>query len=482
MSSSSHHSHGETAPVAGASEAPWQSHYYALVAHPSDTRLLLLAAPGRAAGETGEGTWTLPGWPVGEERWYEFAAALNVQTREVLGARTAVLRLTRRESDEASHRIESVCALEVLTPDWQPPADARWATASELPSLMTSQRPAGEAPLVDLTAEAVAYLRERETGDVPAERTPWAFPGWFTDASHWMEAQLRAVGRLPVGPAEQVKAWGLSGVLRMPTAEGDVYLKAPSAYFRAEIAITEALASLLPDRVPVPIAVERERGWLLLDDVGGPLRQHVPDLRERAVVLLAEMQREAVAHVPALLARGFPNRGVLRLRRELPEIARSPYVEAELSTEELARLRVAVPRLQALCDELAAAGVPETLVHGDLHGNNVGVKDGRIRFFDLTDAAISHPFLDLVTFLPRRAKEPEVRERLIEAYLAEWQRYAPAEGLRRACVVALTLGGVFQAQSYIGILDSLETAARPEMGGATGDWLRGALKRLDELE
>jgi hypothetical protein len=53
----------------------------------------------------------------------------------------------------------------------------------------------------------------------------------------------------------------------------------------------------------------------------------------------------------------------------------------------------------ALIDEAASLGIPDTLVHGDLHAGNIGLRGGRSVFFDWTDACVAQPFLDLVTFL-----------------------------------------------------------------------------------
>ena len=35
--------------------------------------------------------------------------------------------------------------------------------------------------------------------------------------------RLRAIGRSPTGPVDQVRSWCISSVLRAPTATGDVY-------------------------------------------------------------------------------------------------------------------------------------------------------------------------------------------------------------------------------------------------------------------
>ena len=40
-----------------------------------------------------------------------------------------------------------------------------------------------------------------------------------------------------------------------------------------------------------------------------------------------------------------------------------------------------------------------TLVHGDVHGANIGWKEDRLRFFDWSESCVGHPFFDLHVIL-----------------------------------------------------------------------------------
>ncbi len=74
------------------------------------------------------------------------------------------------------------------------------------------------------------------------------------------------------GDIEQphVRPW--STVLRVPTPDGDLYFKAVSAIHVFEAALTALLASLQPDRVTEVVAMDSERGWMLMRDGGSRLR------------------------------------------------------------------------------------------------------------------------------------------------------------------------------------------------------------------
>jgi Ser/Thr protein kinase RdoA (MazF antagonist) len=67
--------------------------------------------------------------------------------------------------------------------------------------------------------------------------------------------------------------------------------------------------------------------------------------------------------------------------------------------EERRRLRASVPWVREACDELAAAGLPETIQHDDLHDAQVFVRDDRYLLLDWGDACVSHPFFTLAVTL-----------------------------------------------------------------------------------
>jgi aminoglycoside phosphotransferase (APT) family kinase protein len=122
-----------------------------------------------------------------------------------------------------------------------------------------------------------------------------------------------------------------------------------------------------------------------------------------------------------------PDRRLDRLAAQaeawLPEIEATghlPGIDAAtwLSEDELAALRAAVPRLRTSCAELAGYAVPATIVHGDLHLDNVARGPAGYVFFHWTDASVAHPFLDLATirrgstFTREVGDDDDLRERL----------------------------------------------------------------------
>ncbi len=307
-----------------------------------------------------------------------------------------------------------------------------------------------------------------------------------------MEEQLARRGTPCVGSVAQLKTWGISCVLRARTTAGDVYFKAASsgALFADEPALTAALAALYPTHVPLPLAIDRARGWMLLADVGPTLDAAAggDDAAVRAGWLgtFGQLQRAAAGQVDALLAVGGVDRRLQRLAAQVEPLLGDTAALAGpdgLDGAEIARLRALGPRLRAMCGALAGYGVPQTLVHGDLHSGNIAVRDGAYLYFDWTDGCVAHPFFDLpiVRYEAERAARGEGAGEgwpgLLEGYLAAWTAYERLERLREAWALAEPLGHLHQAISYWHICASLEPGQR-DLKGELPERLRRLLGAL----
>ena len=111
----------------------------------------------------------------------------------------------------------------------------------------------------------------RATGELPRcdfadddhpLRLPWARASGVRELFGWASRHVDLTGR-PV----QRKTWNLSGLFRLPTADGPVWLKAIPAFAAAEPAAIAAFAEVDPGLVPAVLA--SAPGRLLLADVPG---------------------------------------------------------------------------------------------------------------------------------------------------------------------------------------------------------------------
>src|SRR5690606_16410049 len=143
----------------------------------------------------------------------------------------------------------AVYALENHSPAWQPSGGAAWMGRSDLADL-PFMHPEHRA-LIDAT------LAETESGQVPELREPWARPGWFEQAATWTASELARLGYTLTAPVEQVKSWGISATLRVPTTTGMVYFKVASSrpLFVHEPRLMRRLAELYPGHIPTPLSI-----------------------------------------------------------------------------------------------------------------------------------------------------------------------------------------------------------------------------------
>ncbi len=386
---------------------------------------------------------------------------------ELLGVPVTILRYADRISDASRRLLEVVYMLESPELD-ETPLGVEWAgreTLEELPLAEPEHR-----EVVD------RHLHELEQQSVPARRVPWARKGWFEEATKWIEKSLATRGRAPTGPVEQFRTWCLSCLLRVPTADGAVFFKATveSPLFVNEGWAMRGLARLFPQSVPRPLAVDKERRWMLLDDLGPELGWNSSlEVRELVHRLFALIQVSSSEHVPELLAIGCVDRRPERLVRQARELIADDDALVGLEESEVARLRALEPRLSALRRRLVSRGVPDALVHGDLHLSNVAQVNGRYLFYDWTDACVTHPFFDLIDVF--REPDDAVRARLRDAYLSVWLDYEPMDRLLELWRDAEPLAMLHHAVSYRHIVANVEPGAGQELEWALPFFLRKVL-------
>ncbi len=435
----------------------WRSRVSALAVSPDGREVLVLPT---------ERGWRLPRVEVEGYAEDDLRNAIR-SLEELLDEPVTILPYASYARDETEKVLDVVYVLERLS-SAVPPSDGRWVAPEvlgDLPFAVPEQRD-----------RAADRLRELADGIVPPKRVPWAREGWLVKATAWIDESLATRGRTRSGRVEQMRAWCLSTLLRVPTAEGTVFFKATAAspLFVDEGAVMEGLWRLFPDNVPAPIARDRERRWMLLDDLGPELGWDAPlEVREDVLRLFARMQIESAGCVDELLALGCVDRRLEWLAAEARELLEDDAAFAGLDEGEAATLRALGPKLEAMCLALAKTGVPEALVHGDLHLSNVARVDGHYVFFDWTDAAVTHPFLDVIDVVFER--DEAVRGRLRDAYLSMWLDFAPIDGLLELWAVAEPLISLNQAVSYRHILANVEPGVGGELEWALPYFLREVL-------
>jgi aminoglycoside/choline kinase family phosphotransferase len=207
--------------------------------------------------------------------------------------------------------------------------------------------------------------------------------------------------------------------IHRPTGETAVLMDAPPVH--EDIGPFLKVAGHLLDRgfaPPRPLAIDRERGLLLLEDFGddrvGPLLRREPhrerEIYEAAVDILAKLSGQpAPDDVPS-----YDDAAMSREVMLFPEFY-APAVGLEVDAP------VFLSAWRAVWgDVLRIVAHNPVLVLRDYHADNLMVLPGRteLGLLDFQDALAGHPAYDLVSLLQdaRRDVAPELEEAMIERY------------------------------------------------------------------
>jgi len=334
------------------------------------------------------------------------------------------LPLHRRFSPHATKE-EATLVVEGARPD-----DAIWVSRDELPREIFAPHPL---------------------------RVPWGFPGWLELALAWIAAHADGLHSW-----KEIKSWSLSCVIRAETGRGVVYFKATNQQpklFANETLVTQRLAERFPGRVPMPLAIDTERGWMLLTDFGPDLRtSHGDDATRLALAGYAPLQQQTLGQETELLAMGCIDRRPAHLAQEVAHLLTQEEALSTLANDERQKLLSVdwQARISVFAD------TPCGLVHGDLHTGNIASGMNGLLYFDWTDASVALPWMDLLE--PFFQKDEEATQSLLASWstpIPPWKEIAPLIALHHAV-------------SYHHIHDATEPCVQHELGANLPLFLRKA--------
>jgi hypothetical protein len=266
----------------------------------------------------------------------------------------------------------------------------------------------------------------------------------------------------PTGPIETAHQRPWSTVLRVPVRDGVVYFKACAPVQDFEPRLSARLSERWPDRVAEVLGYDVDRAWLLLADAGIPLRAfgNPPEAWLSVLPFYAELQRGEAGYATDHLAHGVPDLRAAALPERYDALLGYPL---PLERTEIERLRGFGPRFAAMCGELAAHGVPDSIQHDDLHHANVYRHEARLRVLDWGDSSVAHPFASLVVtfrFLEEINGIPPhdpLYARLRDAYLEPW-----GGDRRETFALAYRVGAFAHAIAWARQRDALPETERPD--------------------
>ena len=376
---------------------------------PRTVTLVLCDTSGRVLGQ-------LPPLP-SEVPWWPETASVVAGARERYGVEVTVLRLLDTELASQPGGRVTVLA-EVNDP--------------------------GEAPLLPW---------DGELDDSPL-RLPYARPGGPARDLAWAAEHLASAGLRAGGRPEQVRTWNLSSLWRLPLEDGTAtWLKCVPPFFAHEGAVLARLAG-----GPVPQLLAHEPGRVLMAEVPGEDQYDagLPVLLA-LVELLVGVQAQEVGHEDELLALGLPDwRGPALTTAVEDVVRRHQHALGPPERQGLGRLLDGLDRRWA---DLSACGIPDTLVHGDVHPGNSRGDGQHLVLMDWGDCGVGHPLLDQPAMLDRIAPAAVGAVRL--AWERAWRAVVPGADPGRAAELLAPVAAARQAVLYQGFLDRIEPSEHP---------------------
>jgi Phosphotransferase enzyme family len=269
-------------------------------------------------------------------------------------------------------------------------------------------------------------------------------------------AWARETLRVPV-TAHQQRTWNLSAIWRLddPGGRPVAWLKQVPSFFAHEPDAIRLVGDLAP-----PLIAAGDDGRMLLAHIEGADRYGAgADLCAEIVAAYHPVQVALAGRVPAVIPDG--RLGVLPFRR-----VAEPYFD------QIDGLAALIDGLAARFAEVADCGLPDTLVHGDLHPGNVRTGTaGRLTIMDWGDCTIGHPAFDILR-LTGGLDDPAP---VLRQWAHLWEQSVPGSRPGRAVELLRPVAALRGAVAYAGFLERIEPSEWPYHADDVPECLAAAL-------
>ncbi len=297
------------------------------------------------------------------------------------------------------------------------------------------------------------------------KRAAWARPGGPASDLRWADAMLHSLGRRRSGLAEQIKTWNLSSIWRIPTPDGDTWLKAVPPFFAHEGAVIRAIGSPF-----VPVLLATEPGRALLGDVAGESRFGAPlELMLEMMAFLVKLQTKWMDRLPELFSLGVPDLRPDQLGPALADLV--ARCGNQIGLQERRALDRLMSGLGDRWTEIDACGLPPTLVHGDFHPGNFRGEAGSLVLMDWGDCFVGHPLFDMTAMLEHAGDNKQI---LRQKWVQEWVKAVPGSEPAHAAELLAPVALLRNALVYRSFLDQIEASEHVYHAADVTKWLAAA--------
>ncbi|WP_411734503.1 hypothetical protein [Paeniglutamicibacter sp.] len=305
----------------------------------------------------------------------------------------------------------------------------------------------------------------------------WMDDSWRAEVLAWVDMACEAYSLTRIGPPQDASSSVRSKHLRVPTDAGTLFFKAVAPGQLFEPPLTAAAATLVPERLVMPLAIDPERGWMLSPDYGATLDElaTTPELWARALGALGALQREVVDSEEALFDAGLQIQDPAWIPEEFNNAL---MLHASLPKEHPLGIPArdadhafgAFKDIEEACAQLIAGPIPLSLEHGSFDRRRVfAPTDEKTapRILNLGDAHWAHPFASLARPIERMridfrapADDPRIMA-AIGAYLWAWDDYGSPDELYELVAPALRISPLHTHETWLQLLaDADEPALR----------------------
>ena len=310
----------------------------------------------------------------------------------------------------------------------------------------------------------------------PAYRLWWAQPGGLDDLTSWVDLALLPHGRRRRGPLRQRKTWNLSLVFTAPTETGLVWFKSVPPFLADEGGVIARVARVDPGLVPTVLAHDPARRAVLMDHAAGDDQWGLADdeVIRTIVDRWVEVQAALADDVDHCLAVGAADTRSLPIVESVRRLLWLPEVVEGLTPSEYDAFEERADNLGRRLEKVEECGLPDTLVHGDLHPGNWRRDGGDLTLLDWSDVRVGNPVLDLRAFVERLV-DPDLQQRTRGYWVEAWRRAVPGSDPARALALLAPVAELVAAATYQRFLEHIEQTERVYHANDPLERLRAAL-------
>jgi Phosphotransferase enzyme family len=300
----------------------------------------------------------------------------------------------------------------------------------------------------------LAQTEERPTAATPVEidQTPQPKRNSYAEVNGPHETLAWARTHLgPISVAKQHRTWNLSMIWRLD----GVWLKQVPPFFAHEAAVIRWAAA---HNARVPELIAADNGRMLMRDIPGEdLYEAGLEVRAAIGVDNHHIQLASLSALDELAAMGVPDG-----RRD--QLVAS--LQAAFPAHPLVR------RVPELLDRALDCGVPETLVHGDLHPGNARGDAYHRTLLDWGDSFLGHPAFDIIRLTGGLADADA--KLLLDQWAQRWRAAIPGSDPLRTVELLRPVAALRAAGVYANFLADIEPAEHPYHTGDVPFWLQRA--------